>query len=194
VFTLPLKGVAKSGHLVENLLVPSAELELSDSFATQAVSIDLELTQLGETNVLARGKARAKATLECSRCLENFDLWIDAKFLVEFEPLAPGATKAEEPALGDGHVAFTGEAIPLGEEIRQELELALPVRAICRQECKGLCPVCGAGLNIKDCQCQSSKGNNAFAGLSELTAETSRSDSGSKPRTKLLKKHKKKKQ
>ena len=50
---------------------------------------------------------------------------------------------------------FDGEVIDIDELLREQVILALPSRALCREDCKGLCPVCGIDKNLKDCECES---------------------------------------
>jgi uncharacterized protein len=45
------------------------------------------------------------------------------------------------------------EFIDLGEEIRQEIIMANPPRVLCGKDCKGICPKCGANLNVEQCKC-----------------------------------------
>jgi uncharacterized protein len=70
----------------------------------------------------------------CSRCLEELKQDWTTKFTLTFD------TKE-----------YT-EFIEMDEDIRQELVLNLPVRILCREDCKGLCIDCGANLNKKECQ------------------------------------------
>jgi uncharacterized protein len=102
---------------------------------------------------------RVKTTLEtaCSRCLEPFTFPIDAPFDLLFLPAAdqPGH---QEQELGQDDVGvsfYTDEQIDLGEVAREQCYLTLPMKPLCRQDCQGLCPVCGTNRNVGSCTCSS---------------------------------------
>jgi uncharacterized protein len=52
---------------------------------------------------------------------------------------------------------FTGTKLPIGEILREQVLLALPMKALCRVDCKGLCPTCGINLNSGTCDCPAEK-------------------------------------
>ena len=139
---------------------------MSWAFPEQQVSLRLRLEQMG-TSILARGQVAANARLSCSRCLKDFDLPIKADFAFQFEP----GQSAEGLDEGDGCIAFEGEDLPLGEQLRQELELGLPFRPICREDCLGLCLGCGADLNQDPCTCGEQKAPGPFAGLGKMITD-----------------------
>jgi len=110
----------------------------------------------------ARVVGHVATTLECdcSRCLEPFAVPVDAAFDVMFMPAeADVAGRAE----GDGEVReddvgvsfYKDDVIDLGELMREQLYLALPMKPLCRQDCRGLCPVCGINRNRETCSCRS---------------------------------------
>ncbi len=162
MFTVPLRVLAKTGGYEAELDISAQDLDLSPAFSGQKAAVQLRLEQVGG-GILARGSISAKARLECGRCLKDFDLPLKADFAIQFEP-GPVAGGADE---GDGCVAFQGEDIPLGEQLRQELELGLPFRPICREDCRGLCQGCGADLNQEPCSCGEGKPSGPFSGLGE---------------------------
>ena len=63
---------------------------------------------------------------------------------------------------------FDGEGIELDEVIREEILLALPAAVLCRESCKGLCPICGVDRNLNDCQCESREVDSRWQKLKEL--------------------------
>ena len=108
---------------------------------------------------------RVGATLECdcSRCLEPFKVPVDTAFDVMFLPAesntaAPsrGESEEEEVQEDDLGVAFyKDETLDLGQLIREQFFLALPMKPLCREDCRGLCPVCGINRNRETCSCRS---------------------------------------
>jgi uncharacterized protein len=108
---------------------------------------------------------RVVATLECdcSRCLEPFPVPVDAAFDVMFLPAeanvagaSRGGSDVEEVREDDLGVSFyRDETIDLGELMREQFYLALPMKPLCREDCQGLCPVCGINRNRDTCSCRS---------------------------------------
>ncbi len=83
--------------------------------------------------VLVTGTVKGELELECSSCNENVSYPIDLKIEQSF----PGNV----------------EEIDLEEEIRQLITVNLPVKVLCKESCKGLCPQCGKNLNTGKCEC-----------------------------------------
>ena len=63
---------------------------------------------------------------------------------------------------------FEGDEIDLGELFREQILLAIPMTPLCREECKGLCPVCGADLNAGECSCERGEIDPRWSALADL--------------------------
>jgi uncharacterized protein len=172
MLTLPLALVTKTGRHELSLVLKPEELELSKAFSDPAVDLRLNLSA-NVGGVLVQGKVSAKAELGCSRCLELYQQDVQAEITVNFEPIAHSGEIPEGSEDGLGYVAFHGEDLPIGEELRQELELSLPARPLCKPDCKGLCSSCGIDLNRASCDCDQRRASGPFAGLDELLASAS---------------------
>jgi uncharacterized protein len=102
---------------------------------------------------------RVTATLECncSRCLEPFEVPVDAAFDVMFLPAETNVAGAEEEVREDdlGVSFYKDETLDFGELMREQFYLALPMKPLCREDCQGLCPVCGINRNRETCTCRS---------------------------------------
>jgi uncharacterized protein len=100
---------------------------------------------------------RFETTLECacSRCLEPFAVpvsaAIDNLFLPADQNTGGGEDEREiqEDDLGVGY--YRDDQIDLGDVMREQCLLALPMKPLCREDCQGLCPVCGVNRNRGDC-------------------------------------------
>jgi DUF177 domain-containing protein len=100
---------------------------------------------------------RLAATLEvpCGRCLEPFKVPVDAALDLMFLPAGTNAGDDDQINDDDLGVSFyEGEIIDLGELMREQFYLAVPMKPLCRDECKGLCPICGINRNREVCSCQ----------------------------------------
>jgi uncharacterized protein len=102
------------------------------------------------------GRVKGVLALECSRCLEPFPVPIDARFDVLMLPLSADVHESErEVGQEDLGVSFyKDDVLDLGEVMREQFYLALPMKPLCREDCRGLCPVCGKNRNHEVCSCQ----------------------------------------
>ena len=101
------------------------------------------------------GTVRTGLELPCSRCLEPFRLPVDSSFDLRYLPASEASTEAEQE-VGEGDLEtsyYRDEEIDLDELMREQFYLALPMKPLCRDACKGLCPHCGTNLNASSCDC-----------------------------------------
>ncbi len=93
--------------------------------------------------------------LACGRCLEPYTLAVDASFDLLYLPHTHNGGEGEiEIEDDDLNTAFyRDDAIDLGQLIREQFCLALPMKPLCREDCRGLCPQCGTNLNLSACTC-----------------------------------------
>jgi uncharacterized protein len=159
--------------LKESRQLGLAELGLGEPFEDSGVSATWELSRM-MGKVYGKMTCQASVRAACSRCLRDFSLPVHADFAVLFEPKPHGGHEKDEGEVfveddaGPTAVFFDGEELPLGEELRQELELAVPYRALCRKDCGGLCARCGANLNDGPCACPGGTETGPFSGLKKL--------------------------
>ena len=114
--------------------------------------------QAYKTGGKVRLVGRLKATLEvtCSRCLEAMRVPVDSAFDLLFLGASEHAEAGDQevPDEDVGVSFYQNDQIDLGETIREQFYLALPMKAVCREDCQGLCPVCGINRNREVCSCQ----------------------------------------
>ncbi len=101
------------------------------------------------------GRVNTVLELECGRCVEAFNLPVDASFDLLYLPHSQNAGEGEKEIEEDDlNTAFyKDDLIDLGELIREQFYLALPMKPLCEEACKGLCPHCGTNLNQATCNC-----------------------------------------
>ena len=116
------------------------------------------------------GSLKTMVECDCSRCLDPFPVPVDVSFDLVFLPVSDNAGHDEsEVADDDLGVSFYKESvIDLGEVIREQLYLALPMKPLCREDCRGLCPVCGINRNRDTCTCQATWEDPRMAALKNL--------------------------
>ncbi len=119
--------------------------------------IVLQARRVG-SDVLLQSDFGLALTADCSACLKDFPLQVMVGFSVTLRP-APAKRSAvsEDLELGADDLSeffFDGDFIDLGEILREQILLALPMYPRCSEDCRGLCPVCGADLNQGECGCE----------------------------------------
>lgn len=120
--------------------------------------------------VLVDGRLTATVEIDCDRCLKPVALTIQPKFTVEYIT-AEAYMALEVSELDNADLAlsvFDGEALNIDDIVLEQLLLAIPSQAICREQCKGLCSICGADRNVSDCDCKPTEIDPRWAGLKEL--------------------------
>lgn len=113
------------------------------------------LIEKGERGYLLQATARGEATLRCVRCLKEFPFSFAEKVELELLPTTLAPTE-EEIRLNprDLDVRFFEEGVlDLVELVAEQLQLAVPMKPLCDESCRGLCPHCGADLNRGLCAC-----------------------------------------
>ena len=104
--------------------------------------------------VSVRGTVTSRAHLECVRCLREFDLPVDAPLVVYAERTGSTSQVEQDALERDDHMLFhDGRRLDLREVVREVMLLELPISPLCREDCPGLCPRCGAelALGVHDC-------------------------------------------
>jgi uncharacterized protein len=134
-----------------------------------AVQIQGELKKgIAQTDV--RGKISGEIEVECNRCLQDAQMYLEFPFEAVFVT-AENYTQEKEAELkaGDLEVSiFEGDKLDLTELAREQILLNLPSQVFCREDCQGLCQKCGANLNLIDCNCEESEVDPRWAALRNL--------------------------
>ncbi|HSL84089.1 MAG TPA: DUF177 domain-containing protein [Thermoanaerobaculia bacterium] len=103
---------------------------------------------------LLRGRISYEQTLACQRCLAEVVEPVTEEVELLVLSHDPGIEE-EERELQEkdlGVLVVEGEELDLGPVLREQIQLNVPMRPLCREECAGLCPTCGADLNRGPCQ------------------------------------------
>lgn len=137
---------------------PSA-LQLSDTWSP-AGELRAEgraelLDPSGARTIRVRGKLEGRVQGECGRCLTNFERSADQLFELYFYPIEMIA-EGEETAVSEDDLDYgfyEDGAILLSEVVGEQLQLWLPMRPLCRDDCQGICAECGINRNEGECSC-----------------------------------------
>lgn len=129
--------------------VASAELELGEHFADD-VLVETVLDK-SSTQILLTSTAQTVATFACDRCVSPFDTRLSSSYSMLYVSEESDTEQLEPTEVQIVSVGLNG--IDIAEDVRQTLLLAVPLKLLCRESCKGLCPHCGRNLNESTCSC-----------------------------------------
>jgi len=133
------------------------------------LNADLEIHKRSD-HIEITGALSGQLTLVCDRCLDEYSsaLVRSVRILLFHESLGPRQEDVELAPDELEYEFFDGEIIEVERMIAEELFLELPIRRLCSEECRGLCPRCGANLNREPCLCQKSRVSSPFEALRSL--------------------------
>ncbi len=122
----------------------------------QPVTLSLDIRKKNR-EVTLMGTVSTVLELKCSRCVEPYSLPIDASFDLFYLPHSENRGEGEiEIEDDDLETAFyKDDVIDLGQLMKEQFYMALPMKPLCQEGCRGLCPHCGANLNQSSCDCVS---------------------------------------
>lgn len=178
-FTLKIKDIAESGADLD-LSCDRAQLKdalegLDADLVQSRAAARMHLVRVGDT-VTLHGQLDGEIVLPCVRCLgaARMPLHVPLRVVIGPEELA-GEQGEEESADAAGdeeneveYYTHDGEVIDLEPVVRESLVLSVPMAPLCRDECKGLCPVCGGDRNERDCGCEAAPDEHPFAALKDF--------------------------
>ena len=103
-----------------------------------------------------KGEISFKYKITCARCLDEvvkeFNQKVDSSFEKGNLPVAENETELKNDDFDRYY--YTGEEFDISLMIRDTILLAIPIKPLCKPDCKGLCPYCGKNLNKGDCRCE----------------------------------------
>jgi len=161
---------AEPFHWQETCDVPAASLDRPELQSLSPVSWRGQIS-FNDPGFLLRGRLGYEQTLTCTRCLKPFvePVRADLHLLVEVEGPAAGSGEHELHEKDLGVYTVPDEVLETEPMLREQLQLNLPMKPLCRPDCQGLCPRCGADLNLERCDCAPMQDSRwgALAGLRE---------------------------
>jgi len=116
------------------------------------------------------GSFSTEVEVKCARCLDPVHNVLAEKFDLLYRPLGVDAGR-DEVAISEADTEigyYQGEGLLLEDVLKEQILLALPVKLVCRANCKGLCPHCGKNLNVESCNCAASMPDPRWSALEEI--------------------------
>jgi uncharacterized protein len=126
--------------------------------------------ELIEGQIRIYGNLHTRVELVCARCLDTVVEEISRDFDLFYRPMTAIAADEEvQLNLDDTDIAFfEGDGLFLADILAEQVNLALPMKVICRSDCRGLCPHCGSNLNNEECRCEKNSSDSRLAPLARL--------------------------
>lgn len=151
--------IPPEGQSIDAPLDPGeVHLDGEEGFALRGGTLRCHVERGDDDTVHVRGRLQAEVALSCGRCLEPFQLSVDQELDLFYLAHEAGQDQEEEDEveLSDRDVVvayYAGDRLDLGDMIREQLFLSVPLKRLCREDCRGLCPRCGVNRNQQDCAC-----------------------------------------
>jgi len=125
--------------------------------------------------VFVKGGLAARVQLVCGRCLEPFQLRIAPPVDARFVPSPQGRAEEHELEADDLETdVYANDLLDIGALVVTETTLGVPMKPLCREECRGLCPICGGNRNLAPCACQERVSDPRWAPLEGLADRLNR--------------------
>ena len=141
--------------------VNEARQRLAEDLCVDFVRGTVEFTRTNR-GIFVRGQLRSQVQLECARCLETFSQPLDSHLETQF------GSPPIKPQGGPIFPLGRNGVLDLTEALREQVLLDLPMRPLCRPDCRGLCVNCGQDLNEGPCDCVEETTDPRLARLREL--------------------------
>ncbi len=133
------------------------------------VNVTLTINRLRE-HIQITGRIEGSIEVVCHRCLKDFGypLKEDVEIYLVEEDQAPEEEETELDLEELEYEFFDGEIIDIDQLVAEQIFLALPVKVLCTDDCKGICPSCGANLNDEPCRCEVKSSGSPFEKLASI--------------------------
>jgi uncharacterized protein len=147
-------------------------IELGSENIRQIGNLDWSATaERAGAEIRIAGKLDTNVELLCSRCLEPATVHVSKPFDLFFRERDEAMFDEDEVELDEKDTRtafFTGTKLAIGDVLREQILLALPMKVLCTIDCKGLCPTCGTNLNSGSCNCSAEDFNPHMDTLLEI--------------------------
>lgn len=153
------------------LPVGAADIDLESDYAR--IEGDLEVSgevTAGDPVTVVSADVSVPLVIDCSRCLREIPLPMEFGFRTAFITSQEITDEQEvELDLQDLELSFSEEEeVDLVDVVREQIILALPANPLCKEDCKGLCEICGGNLNEVSCDCRQDETDPRWAALKNL--------------------------
>lgn len=159
-------------HVQHQYAIGELQFSHDDAFLEAPVAADFVLTHKGK-DLRVDGSVRTAMRYQCSRCLKEFSSRLEARFdlcylpQAEWKPDEEVELKYEDMGIG----YYDGISLDVDLMVLEQIELVMPMKFVCREDCRGLCPSCGADLNEGPCPCKVDASDSRLAALRDFRSK-----------------------
>lgn len=166
-------------------------IDFDESFQPQAIDLGSDVRQVAPLTAEGRaellkehrggrgadiedirlvGKLATSIETACARCLEPVKTDIRRDFDLLYRPQGIDAGHEElSVTQAEAEIGYySGDGLELKDVLREQVLLSVPLRMLCAEQCKGLCPHCGKNLNVEGCSCESRPADPRWDALKDL--------------------------
>lgn len=163
-------------HLVLEGKSGDLRLEYNGLAEVQSLRVELDII-LSDNIYYCQGQIECDAKLDCSRCLEPYQVSINGKIDFSLQELSE-KHPVDKDEVPENEILLTPgtKEIDISQPIREALILEIPLKPICADSCLGLCALCGNNKNIKPCDCRDEKTESRWDGLKNILREQQSSE------------------
>lgn len=144
--------------------VPGEDFDIGPAFR-RPVEVSATVDKTGN-QVFLSASAEARCIFTCDRCLTEFEDILTPRYRMVYvfeEPegdrFDPSEVQVISPSLS---------VIDIADDVRQTLTLSVPLKLLCSDSCKGLCPLCGVNWNMTSCSCRDERNDQRWEALRKL--------------------------
>jgi len=144
-----------------HLTAEAAEIGLGENFR-RVVNVDAVLDKTPR-QIFLKVDLNTSGAFQCDRCIEDFEQPVSGRYTMfyVYDDLDTATYPADEVQV----ITPDTPVIDLSEDVRQTVLLSVPLKLLCKEDCKGLCPRCGVNRNQRDCECQETEDSSPWRGL-----------------------------
>ena len=170
---LDLSKIRSEHEYYEQTFAPEAFKGDREDFAiVQPAHLACDIYKKDKGQFRLVGRLQTTLELPCSRCLEPLPWSVDVSFDLLYQPQSSNAGEDEREIEEDDFTTafYEDNRIDLEQLMTEQFYLSLPMKPLCREDCGGLCPVCGTNLNRGRCGCKQQWEDPRLAVLKKLNA------------------------
>ena len=154
-YTINVDKISSKGYYYEkNLEIDQNRLVDDNDWFLSNADVKINFFKR-DKEILARGSIKTSVSLSCVRCLDVFDLNINSHFDIILYPIE-GITDFDTSLSSNDmeYIFYRDHKIDIREIVLDQVNLLIPTKPLCREDCRGICSGCGANLNNGRCLCR----------------------------------------
>jgi uncharacterized protein len=164
-FRINISNLPEGSHEYLFEALPS-EIELDDRFIDK-IRVQTSLEK-ASTQLLLHTTVEAKARFECDRCVGEYEAPLTTKYTMVYvvhERSMDGVQEEDEIRVLPADANY----VDIDDDVRQFILLAVPQKLLCKEDCQGICSVCGGNKNYIQCECSTEEIDSRWEGLKKLS-------------------------